>query len=91
VLTELFKIEIWSEGEDVSKHKQEGKAIIRVKPFKLDVKVRRDGFVLEFRGLGNQGEMIELHLEFPMFWLDHMSAKLLVPMLQHRAKTHARK
>lgn len=53
-----------------------GAATVRVKPFRLDVAVTRKGFTLEFRGLSNNGEAIEIHLEFPGWWLDVIEERI---------------
>lgn len=56
--------------------KKRTSAVIRIKPFKLDVRITRDGFTLEFRGLTKDNHVIEAHLEFPMFWIEHMQGKV---------------
>lgn len=60
-----------------------GAAIVRVKPFRLDVQMTRKGFTLDFRGLTNDGEAIEIHLEFPTWWVDVLGARIM-PIVRRR-------
>lgn len=51
-------------------------AAVQVSPFRLDAKMTRKGFTLDFRGLrGNQ--VIDVKLSFPMWWIDTLTSKLV--------------
>lgn len=58
-------------------------AAVQVSPFRLDAKMTRKGFTLDFRGLrGNQ--VIDVKLFFPVWWIDHITGKLM-PIAARRA------
>lgn len=51
-------------------------ASIRISPFSLNVEVTKKGFILTFRGLAEKGEVIEVHIECPEWWIEVIGMKL---------------
>lgn len=57
---------------------------IRVSPFKLVVRPTKDGFAAEFTGVGDEGQKIEVELEFPHWWAREIFSKLDVFLVKRK-------
>ncbi len=61
-------------------------AVIRIKPFQLDVRITRTGFTLEFRGLTRDNQVVEAHLEFPSWWIAPLQDKVARAIRRRKAR-----
>ena len=52
--------------------------VVKLAPFAVDVVEGKNGVTLKFRGIGDasESELIEVRLQFPLFWTEHLEQKL---------------